>query len=462
MLGAVVRLEPNWAALPSDLPEPIRALLQGCLVKDRRARISDIAAARFVLDRPPDAAVATTPSAAPSSHSPSWQRIAALTFGALMLAVLSGAAVWYTTRPAPPQVTRTVITTSGQSALVRQGTDRALAMARDGSRVVYRGNNRLLVRALNQLEPTVLTGLGPAPRGVFLSPDGGWIGFVDGNALKKVAITGGPPVPLCADEGAPRGATWGADGTIVFATTSPATGLLRVSDAGGEPKVLTKPDRERGEQDHLWPEFLPGGRSVLFTITAVASDITNAQIAVLDLGTLTSKVLIRGGSDAHYAPTGHLVYGAAGTLRAVGFDLERLELTGTPTLVLEGIATSRAGGAEVAMSANGSLVYVPGGAGLDDQLTVVSVDRQGRASPLPGLSTGSYRDLRVSPDGARLALATQVNLSIYDLTRATLTQPTTEPSARSPLWTPDGRRLILSSSRSGYPELYLAVGRRQR
>ena len=113
--------------------------------------------------------------------------------------------------------------------------------------------------------------------------------------------------------------------------------------------MLTKPDRERGEHDHLWPEFLPGGRSVLFTITAAASDITNAQIAVLDLRTLTSKVLIRGGSDAHYVPTGHLVYGAAGTLRAVGFDLERLEVTGTPTPVLEGVATSRAGGAEVAV-----------------------------------------------------------------------------------------------------------------
>ena len=294
--------------------------------------------------------MATSASAAPSLHRPAWQRIAALTSGALVLAILSGTAVWYTTRPTPAPVIRTVIKTSGQSTLVRQGSDRSLAIAHDGSRVVYRGNNRLLVRALDQLEPVVLSGLGPAPRGVFLSPDGRWIGFVDGNVLKKVAITGGPPVRLCADEGAPRGATWGTDRTIIFATTSPASGLLRVSDAGGEPTVLTKPDRERGEHDHLWPEFLPGGRSVLFTITAAVSDITNAQIAVLDLRTLTSKVLISGGSDAHYVPTGHLIYGAAGTLRAVGFDLERLEVKGTPTGVLEGVATSRVGGRELFFS----------------------------------------------------------------------------------------------------------------
>ena len=182
--------------------------------------------------------------------------------------------------------------------------------------------------------------------------------------MKKVAITGGPPVTLCADQGViNRGATWGPDGTIIFATTSPATGLLRVSAAGGEPTVLTKPDRERGERDHLWPEFLPGGKAVLFTISPPAGDIANAQIAVLDLQTGMSKVLIRGGSDAHYVPTGHLVYGVAGTLRAVAFDLARLEVAGTPALVLEGVVTTGSGASEVAVAANGSLVYIPGGAG---------------------------------------------------------------------------------------------------
>ena len=124
--------------------------------------------------------------------------------------------------------------------------------------------------------------------------------------------------------------------------------------------MLTKPDRERGEGDHLWPEFLPGGEAVLFTITPATGGIENAQIAVLDLQTGTSKVLIRGGSHAHYVPTGHLVYGVAGTLRAVAFDLGRLEVVGTPAPVLEGVVTTASGAADVAVAANGSLVYVPG------------------------------------------------------------------------------------------------------
>ena len=275
----------------------------------------------------------------------------------------------------------------------------------------------------------MLSGLG-APGGVFISPDGRWVGFFDGiTTLKKVAITGGSPVTITPVDGLPRGATWAPDDTIIFATTSPATGLQRVSAAGGEPAVLTKPDRERGDSDHLWPELLPGGESVLFTIApAFNARAENAQIAVLDLQTGTSKVLIRGGSHAHYVPTGHLVYGVEGTLRAVAFDLERLEVVGTPAPVLEGVATTVSGLADVAVAANGSLVYVPGGAGGGRQQTVVLVDRQGRASPLPGLPLDSYRDVRVSPDGARLALATQDDVWIYDFIRTTRSRLTTDPA----------------------------------
>jgi serine/threonine-protein kinase len=302
-----------------------------------------------------------------------------------------------------------------------------------------------------------------------MSPDGQWVGFFDGTpTLKKVAISGGPPVTITpVDGGGPRGATWGPDGTIIFATIAPATGLQRVSAAGGEPTVLTKPDRERGEIDHHWPEFLPGGEAVLFTIVSASGNIENAEVAVLDLRSGTSKVLIRGGSHAHYVPTGlgspkraerdggHLVYGVAGTLRAVAFDLGRLEVVGTPAPVLEGVVTTVSGAADVAVAANGSLVYVAGTAGGGGQQTIVSVDRQGRASPLPGLPLDSYRDVRVSPDGARLAVATQTDVWTYDLVRATLSRLTTDPAPDTrPIWTPDGQRIIFRSDRAGYPELF--------
>ena len=219
--------------------------------------------------------------------------------------------------------------------------------------------------------------------------------------------------------------------------------------------VLTTPDRDGGERDHLWPEFLPGGKAILFTITPIGGGNANARIAVLDLVSGAWKVLFPGGSHAHYVPTGHLVYGAAGNLRAVAFDLGRLEVSGPAMPVLEGVATTAQGTADFAMAANGSLVYVPGEAGVGGRQAVVLVDRQGRPSQLPNLPLDSYRDVRVSPNGERLALATADDILTYDFTSARVSRVTTDASGdRSPLWTPDGTRIIYSSLRDGYPQLF--------
>jgi serine/threonine-protein kinase len=452
VLGAVVRLEPNWAALPPDVPPAVRMLLQRCLVKDRRQRIADISAVLFVLDYQTGIGVTSTSSAL--RRSPRWQRIAATTAAALAVAFVATLVTWVAMRPATPRVVRTTITTSGPAALTLDGIDRDVAMTPDGTRVVYRGDNQLLVRSLDQLEPTVLGGLGN-PHGVFVSPDGLWVGYFDGNnGIKKVAIASGSPVPVYAVQGTPRGATWGPDGRIVFATNAPEIGLQSVSAAGGEPTVLTTPNRDGGEGDHFWPEFLPGGEAVLFTVMPANGIVENAQVAVLNLETGQSKMLIAGGSDAHYLPTGHLVYSVAGTLRGVTFDLGRLEVTGVPVPVLESIVTTTQGAADVAIASNGSLVYVRGLA-WDDRLTVASVDRQGRATRLPGIRADAWRNVRLSPDGTRLALATQNDIWIYDFARAVLSKLTTDPAPNfTPLWTPNNERIVFTSRRMGYPELY--------
>src|SRR5262245_27360759 len=171
--------------------------------------------------------------------------------------------------------------------------------------------------------------------GTIFSPDGRWIAYPSGGKLKRTAITGGGSYDIC-DAVLMYGADWGPDDTIVFGGV-PGQGLQRVLASGGEAKPLTKPDAAKGESGHLWPHFLPTGKAVLFTSRSGPS-FDNARIEVLDLRTGERRVLIEGGSDARYSPSGHLIYARAGTLFAVPFDVDRLEVKGTPVPVLEGVS----------------------------------------------------------------------------------------------------------------------------
>jgi serine/threonine-protein kinase len=358
-------------------------------------------------------------------------------------------------------VTRTTIRTSGATALA-DSPYRSLAITRDGSRVVYHGAGQLLVRRLDQLEPTTLTDVG-APTAPFIAPDGQWVGFFDGPALNKVAITGGPPVTLIQNtftgSGGPFGATWSAQGTIVFATSG-TRGLRRISAAGGEVETLTTPDRARGELNHRWPEFLPDGRSLLFTITGSA-DVTRsgADIVLLDLETKTQTVVIRGGSNARYLPTGHLVYGTGGTLRAIRFDLERRTVVGTAEPVVDTAGCSAGGAYEFDIAADGTLVYRTSGSGvLSAVRTLMWVDRLGRETPL-GAPAKRYFHPRLAPDGTRVVVfggEQERDLWMWDLARAKLTRAVLDEAGGTiPLWTPDSRRLVFSARRGDRPNLFV-------
>ena len=347
------------------------------------------------------------------------------------------------------------LTTASADALSVNAVDRDLAITPDGSRVVYvgRGGAEILMRSLEQVEPIVVAR--GQLRGVFVAPDGQWVGFIDNNrTLKKVSITGGPAQTLTALDGGSRGATWAPEDTIIFATNNLATGLQRISAAGGEPTVVTRPDRDRGEADHLWPEILPGGRGVLFTMTAVSGGLDAAQIAVLDLDTGAQTIVLRGGGHAHYVSTGHLVYTAGGALRAVAFDLSRREIQGSPVTVLPRVLTTTYGAGDYGVAADGTLVYVdvPGttsSVGFGADRTLVWVDRAAREEPLAA-PPRAYRQPRLSPDGTRIALAIQDqdhDTWMWDVRRATLTRLTSAQGVDwFPLWTPDGRRIVFTSN----------------
>ena len=167
------------------------------------------------------------------------------------------------------------------------------------------------------------------------------------------------------------------------ATSSPETGLLRVSDSGGKITVLTKPNPDHREADHVLPSLLPNGRGVLFTILDAAAD--NPRVAVLDTRTQSQKVLIRGAASAHYLDAGYLVYVAAGTIFAVGFDVEKLEVQGEPVTLATGVLMGTTVGAYYAVSRNGTLAYVPASATPDAPRTLVwSIARASKRRWRPG------------------------------------------------------------------------------
>ena len=325
-LAKVLEREPRWESLSDTTPPNVRKVLERCLEKEPRQRVQAIGDVRLAMEGAFETAVSapSEPGAVPQVQV--WQRPAAVSLLALVVAIVTGVAVWSLMRPAPGAVVNSLLTPPPSMPLNIAIFDVNVALTPDGTRVVYRGlvngQPHLFVRPLAVLDATPLTGLSSNPLNPFISPDGDWIGFFDGfGALQRVSIRGGPAITIVEDvPGYPRGASWGPDDMIIFATGS--SGLLRVPMGGGELEVLTTPDAERGEVNHAWPEILPGGRAVLFTIDA-AGGPQNAQIAVLSLESGDYEVLVPGGSNPRYVPTGHIVYGVGGTLRAVGFDLER-------------------------------------------------------------------------------------------------------------------------------------------
>jgi len=458
-LARVIEREPDWAKLPATLSPALRTYIRQCLQKDPRQRVQAIGDVRLALEGAFETDVSQT--AAPAAVS-QWRRAVVAVVALIATSAIVGTLVWVAMRqaePTPPRVSRLQLTPTGPAALSIGWNDRDLTITPDGSRLIYVGNQgtQIFVRALDALAPVaVFTG---RVAGLFVSPDGKWIGFHDNEfgALKKVAVAGGPAVTLATiDTAGSSGATWAPDDTIIVATNSVDTGLLQISAAGGPVTVLTRPDGTQGEADHFWPEMLPGGRAVLFTITSLTGGLDAADVAVLDLQTGARRILVRGGSHAHYVSSGHLVYAAAGTLRAVPFDLARLETRGTPVTVVPDVVTTIKGGVNAVVAGDGTLTYVSGTLEGTPR-ALVWVDRQGRETPIPA-PPRPYLLPALSPDGTRVAVFAndqQRDLWLWDLRRTTLTRLTSAPGVDVvQVWTPDSRRLIFTSERAGVRNLF--------
>ena len=467
-LAYVLTKEPDWTRLPPQLPAAVTAVLRRCLVKDRRRRIGDIAAVQFAFDESTSlSSVPAVDQSAVPKPSSGWRRLASyaavLLFGVTVTTIGAWAIVRMNTRaPQPVRFTITPpvalplsVTSPGAGGTAQ---DRAIAITPDGQHLLYRvgenlQNYQLMLRDVDALEARPLTGIGGV-REPTLSPDGRWVAFFTMGELRKVSISGGPSITLSRIQTNPRGLTWSDDDTLYYAVTGPDL-LYSVSAAGGEPKVVMKPDPSRNEAAFFFPWALPGGRGLLITILAqtAAGTADNGQIAWVDPRTGERKILVRGGSQAQYVKSGHIVYVAAGSLRAVPFDLRRVEVVGDAVPVVEGVNTTLAGEGQFAVSDTGTLMYVPGVAtGTGPQYTLVWVNREGREEPI-GVPPRAYIYPRISPDGTRIALDIrdqENDIWIWDVKRQTMARLTFDPGLdRAPVWTPDGRRVIFSSQRGG-------------
>jgi serine/threonine-protein kinase len=454
ILAAVVMKEPAFDALPRNTPPSIRVLLQRCLRKDRRQRIPDAAATRIEIED----AIAAPKDAGATHADPAtrgWrERLTQVAAAVLALTTIALATVLVVREPKPPQPMRlsaeigadaSLDTTLGASALLSpDGTRLALlAVGSDQKRRIY-------VRSLDQLQATALSGTENA-RNPFFSPDSQWIGFFAEGKLKKISVQGGAAVTLC-DAPTDRGGSWGEDGTIVL-TPDTRVALSKVSSAGGTPQPLTTLDKQAGESTQRWPQVLPGGKAVLFTSSAIPSNSEEADIAVYSMASGQRKTLQRGGFYARYLPSGHLVYMHEGTLLAVPLDLKRLEVTGQPAPILEGVVNSPAvGGAQFSFSETGNLVYIAGSGG-GQNVSIYWMDREGKFTPLRE-TPGDYYNPAFSPDGKRLALeindGKRSDIWVYEWERDTLTRLTFAGEVNyCPVWTPDGQRIAYSSQEKG-------------
>jgi eukaryotic-like serine/threonine-protein kinase len=371
----------------------------------------------------------------------------------LLFGAVSAGLLTWNLKPsvATQPVTRTVIPLPPGQQLAGLDLGPAVALSPDGSHLAFvarqGGTQQLYLRAMDSLESKPIPGTEGASE-PFFSPDGQWVGFFAGGKMKKILVSGGAVITL-GDAADPCGANWSIQGTIAFAPTN-VSNLEQVPDGGGVAQPLTRLDKDdRGDR---WPEFLLGGKAVLFAAGANAYNFTNAQVVVQLVGTGQRKNLIQGGMYPRYAPSGHLVFMQGGSMMAAPFDPQRLVVTGSTVPVVEGVLQSSVtGAAQYSFSSTGSLVYVSGSI-RSAQSKLVWVSRNGAEQPLAAQAR-AYVEPRISPDGRRVAVTITEQESqtwLYDLSRDTLSRFTFEGNVSvDAVWTPDGKRIAFTSNKEG-------------
>ena len=462
-IAAVVRGEPNWSAIPLETPTRVVDVARRCLVKDPGRRFADISVPLFLLseDAPAAPAAATAERANPV---PRWKRRCASSTAVLLTAAVAAGAAWMM-RPAPaspPVVTRFTMSLPQGQQFTNTGRQ-IVDVSRDGSQLVYVANQRVYLRGMDDLEPSLIPGsdLGGNILNPVLSPDGREVAFWYGpdGTIRRLAVAGGAALVVSSSPPV-FGMRWDEEG-LVFGQTG-GKEIARVSPAGGTPEVIVKVGDDELASS---PQLLPDGRGVLFSLRKTADVWDKAQV-VVQTADGSRKVLVNGGADGRFVTSGHLLYAVAGVLMAVPFDLEGLEVTGGAVQVVEGVRRASSIGtgtatAQFSVANNGSLVYVPGPARLaseagDRRLAIY--DGKGGIE-LINMPLGSYQAPRVSRNGRTVAFEngddTTVNVWVVDLDgKSAPRRLTFGGQNRAPVWSADGQWVAFQSDREGDLAIY--------
>ena len=466
-LANVLKVDPDWEALPPAAPARVRQAIRVCLQKSPSRRFAGAQDVRLALE----GAFETTASpVGHGGHVPElrWYGARLFAAGAVVAGLIAGMVSW----SAWPEEDRRDVQRFDYDLpdghdLSSEGPP-VLALSPDGRHFVYDTTKGLYVRAMSELEARLIPGT-VLPASPTFSPDGQAVAYFQASQLKSVAISGGASVVIAdinadfGNTGSSGGMSWGPDGTIFFAVS---TGIYRVPATGGTPELVTAADE--GEELYR-PQLLPDRESLLFSVGG--GEAGQAQIVVQSLASGDRTVVLEGGLDATFVPTGHLVYAFGEELFGIAFDPDSLTVAGRAVPLVGGVARAGdlSGASNFGVSEDGALVYL---SGLDTLRTLAWVNRNGGEETI-ATPPRAYGYPRLSPDGQRLALDLRDeadDIWIGDLARQALTRLTLSPDPdRGPVWTPDGVRVAFYHGRSepgiywqradgsGAPELVVAT-----
>ena len=432
-LATVMKLDPDWNALPKDTPPSIVKLIRRCLTKDRKQRLQAIGEARIALESPSEPA----PTDLRSRSRFGW--VVAGVLGLALLTLGGWAVAHFRQPPTEERVLRLQIEPPDGAEFGYGPLSAGLSLSPNGKTAAYvafsNGHSRLWVRPLDQTTARLISGAEGAGFS-FWSPDSKSIAFGAGGKLQRADLAGGAPQTICVASQVLGGA-WNSDGRIIFATL---TGLFQVPASGGTPVPLI-PDASRGNV--LWPQMLPGGRFLYF---AFGDKPENHGVYAASLAKPSDRVkLLSTETTALYAPGGngksYLLWVRGSTLVAQELDVTRLRLLGEPQPVADPVARGVGGQMNAAVSSNGLLLY----SAANSLSQFMWLDRTGKKLAVVGqpLDLGPYR---LSPDGKRLA-TTRVSgygtdLWLMDVERGVPSRFTFDSQSSAPLWSPDGRTIV--------------------